>query len=321
MIDIFKNDYYWMTREQKVYFPWIQKQPYRLMRHIFNNNTAKCFHCDKRWNPYEIVQVLIETPIFQNELFDLIFKSLLRSEIRFSSRFLPQKSNEERLTGNLISEIDNSLFITKPLFLKKSKERYGYEKDVDFFYYDLSRGGKVEKNTGADFGLILYVDLPDFPKTIKSIVFQAKKVNNSSSIDKIQYEAITRNDKSICSYLFYDMNMNTLSSPFVVDANSYLMKSKYEECLKGKHDSFSIRQGEIFDEGHPLSLFILSHLLFDVDTGNTHNTFESALDYFIDISNNKNGYDFNGRIGIASIGRGIRYYHENGESYTISISE
>ena len=42
--------------------------------------------------------------------------------------------------------------------------------EVDFFYFDLSRGGKVEKDTGADLGFIIVIDLPDYPFTVKKRV-------------------------------------------------------------------------------------------------------------------------------------------------------
>lgn len=82
----------------------------------------------------------------ENDLIDLFFKSLLCAEIRFISRYIPQRSNEERLIGNLVSELDNSICLVKDEFKDFSIKRYSEPKEVDFFYFDLSRGDKVEKH-------------------------------------------------------------------------------------------------------------------------------------------------------------------------------
>ena len=54
--------------------------------------------------------------------------------------------------------------------------------EVDFFYFDLSRGGKVEKDTGADLGFIIVIDLPDYQIT-RLPVHRKEKVHNSFSMD------------------------------------------------------------------------------------------------------------------------------------------
>ena len=43
-------------------------------------------------------------------LLDIVFAAVARAESRFSLRFVPQRSHEERLTGNLISEIEATFF-------------------------------------------------------------------------------------------------------------------------------------------------------------------------------------------------------------------
>lgn len=240
-------------------------------------------------------------------------------------RFIPQRSHEERLTGNLVSEIDNSVFIIKDNFREISKKTYGAEKQIDFFYYDLSRGGKLEKQTGADLGFILVIDLPDYPFTVKSIILQAKKLNGSSQIDKSQYEIIYENGGNDSAYLFYDMDLRTSCCPFVLQADSYNMKQKYKKCIEKKASSFSITKEEIFSNGHPLSLFLISHLLTQ-NTGKEHSSFKSAFSFFRGLSygelsnrNDKVYGSFNGRLAIVSIGKNITYAVSNNEGLEIEI--
>lgn len=325
MIEKFKDEYYWMLRQSKGYFPWIQNN---IVRHpwlyeIGPHNGNFPLYNDGH-NSRGQIKLIIEGKPFENQLFDLFFKSILRAEIRLISRFIPQGSHEERLTGSLVSEIDNSIFIIKDNFREISKSIYGAEKQIDFFYYDLSQGGKIEKQTGADLGFILAIDLPDYPFTVKSLILQAKKIKESSQIDISQYEVICENGDNDSAYLFYDMDLKTACCPIVLPVNSPIIKNKYEENANKKMSSFSIKQKELFSYGWPLSLFIISHLLTP-NTGREHSSFKDAFNFFKNLSHgeapnkNKQSLSLNGRLAIVSIGKSINYSANNDEGIEIEI--
>lgn len=220
MIQKFKDEFYWMLRESKGYFPWVQENNYRLRKFVSDCHPRKCHVVES----VDLIRTLLNEIVFENDLIDLFFKSLLRAEIRFISRYIPQRSNEERLTGNLVSELDNSIYLVKDEFKDFSIKRYSEPKEVDFFYFDLSRGGKVEKDTGADLGFIIVIDLPDYPFTVKSVILQAKKINGNVQINCNQYETLNTFNEGNCAYLFYDMNYQTLSSPIVLKLDDYDFK-------------------------------------------------------------------------------------------------
>jgi hypothetical protein len=182
MIAKFKDEYFWMLRESKGYYPWVKSDSYNLIRCLERYFELTEYHIHgygfhhHKGNPYDLVKSLLNERLLENEIIDLFFKSLIRAEIRFISRYIPQRSNEERLTGNLVSEIDNAIHLISDECEEFSIKRYNEKKYIDFIYTDMSRGGIVEKQTGADLGFILVLDLPDYPYTVKSIVLQAKKI-------------------------------------------------------------------------------------------------------------------------------------------------
>ena len=234
MLEAFRDEYFWMLRESKGYVPWLSKHGYRLVRHVIGRR-RRCPMCDDcSNNPRDLLKIMAEETVYDNELFALVFKSIVRAEARLISRYVPQRSHEERLTGSLVSELDNALFLVKDPFREASIRLYSQPKEIDFFYYDLSRGGKLEKETGADLAFIVVIDLPDFPFTVKSIILQAKKVNGASTqLDRRQYEVLVQHAGK-GAYLFYDMNLQTLCPPFVVALENYPLGRKHAECIEKK---------------------------------------------------------------------------------------
>jgi len=283
--------------------------------------------CDERFlQPRELVRAITEENVCENPLFDLVLKALIRAEVRLMSRFIPQRSHEERLTGNLVSEIDNAIFLIGKQFKKTCLALYALEKEIDFFYYDLSRGGTIEKATGADLGLILVVDLPDFPYTVKSLILQAKKISgNPAQIERNQYETLMTHGASECAYLFYDMDLARRCSPLVVSVGQYNLKNGHEECAKKDNDSFSITFDKARSAGHPLSLFVVSHLAYGNSIGAKHDSFKTAFRMFADLcppqrSRRDSGIgDFNGRLAILSLGRSIRFGTPHNEGMEIDV--
>ena len=320
MIQKFKDEFYWMLRESKGYFPWVRENNYRLRKFVFDRHHRQCPECHDI-ESVDLIRTLLNEIVFENDLIDLFFKSLLRAEIRFISRYIPQRSNEERLTGNLVSELDNSIYLVKDEFKDFSIKRYSEPKEVDFFYFDLSRGGKVEKDTGADLGFIIVIDLPDYPFTVKSVILQAKKINGNVQINGNQYETLNTFNEGNCAYLFYDMNYQTLSSPIVLKLDDYDFKKGYEASKEKGHNSFSMDFKAICD-GDPLSIFLISTIIYH-KFGKSHNSLEDALHYFNSLihpdNRKKANIEFNGRVGIVSLGRRINYNINNNESLRISF--
>ncbi|MEW6363309.1 MAG: hypothetical protein AB1714_01580 [Acidobacteriota bacterium] len=325
--DTFKDDFFWMLREGKGYFAWIHGQPYRLARHLRFGHRGHCPLCDDRAPaPREMVRAVTEEQVCENPLFDLVLKALIRAEIRLISRFVPQRSHEERLTGSLVSEIDSAVFLMRTEFRKTCLQLYSVEKDVDFFYYDLSRGGKLEKTTGADLGFIMVIDLPDFPYAVKSLILQAKKVDaNSAKIERPQYQTLSGHGAAGCAYLLYDMDLPRRCSPLVVGIERYELKKQYEECVKHNSQSFSYPFDKARSDGHPLSLFLTSHFAYDDPVGLRHGSFKEALAMFSQLGERRLRTadaavaEFNGRIAILSIGRTIRFGTPGNETMEIDV--
>lgn len=151
-----------------------------------------------------------------------LFKAFVYGEYRFAFRYCPLSSHEERLTGHLISELFSALAAVGSAVSKKSLELYGTEIELDFAYEDLA-AGRRETYTGADFGIVFYVNLPGMPSPhIRSAAFQAKKITGgggSASIDINQLKDIISfagNDGAY--YCFYDCDGGTCLSPLVSSA-------------------------------------------------------------------------------------------------------
>ena len=218
MLDVFRKDFWAVSRENKGYYAWVNEYKYALSRTIRGGRC--CRLCDEPSDAREQVDALLETGLSLHPLFDVAFDAISRAETRLSLRFVPQRSNEERLTGHLISEIEAAIHLASPSFTLLSQKRYGENLMLDFSYLDLSRGGHDEKLTGGDFGIILSIDLPDRPKILRSIAVQAKKLNRNSQVNKVQFDTLVKNYGEGATYIFYDMNFETLAPPLVINASN-----------------------------------------------------------------------------------------------------
>lgn len=294
----FREDFFWMLREGKGLRPWIAGHPYRLFRHFW-----KEFPCHRCCEPSgsDLVRLVLESPFLAHELMDMFFKAIVRAETRFISRYVPQRSHEERLTGHLVSEMDNALSLTREHFEAAASKRYGEPKTVDFLYYDLSRGGRIEKHTGADLGLILVVDLPDYPKMVKTVILQAKKLQGSSQLTTAQHDVLLKHGNG-AAYLFYDMDVRTLTSPIVVTIEDFDVKRKHEEAVKNLAGSFTVTFEEVMD-GMPLSLFLVEELMGE--KGMSHTSFANAFRFLTRDINEGNLISL-GALGVVSLGKKIQ---------------
>ncbi|MBM3334641.1 hypothetical protein FJY63_08265 [Candidatus Sumerlaeota bacterium] len=300
---VFRDEFNWVQRQAKGLYPWVSRQPCRLIKRIHGSLCDHPFCRRSRDDAHTLISGLLSSQVLQNPVLDIFLKALIRAEIRFISRFVLQRSNEERLTGNLVSELDAAVFLAKPVFKSVARERYGEEREIDFYYYDLSRGGKVEKQTGADLAFIVVVDLPDFPFVVRGVVLQAKKCDPSATINVRQLHTIQKMSQDAAAYLFYDMSFSSLSSPMVVAISRF--QSKVEEAEKYTKNSFSVQMENILDLGVPLSLFLLEDVIHK-GMGTTYSSFESAFGCFLNLAIQQDFPDgFNGRVAIASVGRRI----------------
>ena len=316
---IFRDDFYWITRNRKGIYSWLGEKSYRLFDRVLDWDWP--FH-PKEFGRFgfssgNVLSLLLHGQLFENPLLDILIKSLVRAETRLCSRFIPQNSHEERLTGNFVSEIDSAFFLIKEEFRCLSQERYGQAKEIDFYYYDLSRGGKAEKISGADLGIIFVLDLPDLPYTIRSIRLQAKKVNNSAQIDIQQFRVLTSQGND-SAYLFYDMNPQTYCTPIVYE--SARLEHRVTNAESENKNSFSLPYNEILD-GIPLSLYIYRILMHGGAT-RQHDNFSQAFNYFQQQFNEFKVYDdfyLAGRIAIVSIGQNISLTTDRDGGLSINV--
>jgi len=322
MIASFKPDFFWMLRESKGYFPWVQHSPHRLERHLFGEHPFPCHRCHGPVTPRPLVKMITEQTVCENRLFDLFFKAMIRAEVRFISRYVPQQSHEERLTGNLVSEMDSAVFLVKEDFRETAQKMYSEDKEIDFFYYDLSRGGKIESATGADLAIMLLIDLPDFPFTVKTMILQAKKiVRGSAQLDRKQYETLVNHKREDCAYLFYDMDTHTLASPLVLPVAAYPLEQKHKAATEKDNASFSLNLDDTL-HGHPLSLFLLTHLPCD-DMGESFDSFDHAFQSIRELCWGRREArdpfcEFQGRLAVVSLGAAIKHTINHNEGVSLS---
>ena len=131
-----------------------------------------------------------------------LFWALAKAEHRFSNKYLPFWSHEERLTGHFISQICERIEefnVHWSSLIGTAGERSW----LDVWYADTSAGNR-EKETGADLGLILHGQYASDDEFYKVARFQVKKVpsNNSARIDLSQTKALLRQDY-VGHYLFF----------------------------------------------------------------------------------------------------------------------
>jgi hypothetical protein len=111
--NIFKEDFYWITRNRKGIQAWLGEKSYWFFDRVLDWDWPFPFH-PKEFGRFGIgsggiLDLLLHGQLFENPLLDQMVKALVRAEARLCSRFLPQRSHEERLTGNLVSEISTTI--------------------------------------------------------------------------------------------------------------------------------------------------------------------------------------------------------------------
>lgn len=311
MLPSFKQDFWALAREQVGYYSWVQRERWALAK-VMGHGHRHCMGCCDKSETPELVQELFTEGLGIHPLLDVVFSAVARAESRFSLRFVPQRSHEERLTGNLISEIESAFFLIRDAFTDMAMKRYGEAREIDFVYYDLSRGGKIEKHTGADLGIILTIDLPDLPFLVRYAAFQAKKLEGgNSSIPKDQFNTLCNKFGDAAAYLFYDMDLKSLLPPMVVSTKNLEHKEKQDSNTA----SFTLSRSDV-ENGLPLSLWLLTRLARE-QVGERASDFTSALHTFTSSNLQKEAFS-NGRLAIVSIGKPLIVQRNPETGLTIS---
>ena len=297
MIPAFQSDFWSLARENKGYYGWAQQERWRLYRALNRRRRRHCPMCDEDADPIDLVQSLLNDGLGLHPLLDIAFQAFARAEIRLALRFVPQRSHEERLTGHLISELEAAIQMSSDAFTAEAMTRYAVPLRMDFVYSDLSRGGHFEKTTGGDFGLIFVVDLPDRPKLTRYAAIQAKRLEGSTSLDKFQFDTLSRNFQESAAYLFYDCDFKTLGPPMVVSASDLNSRRNAKDSTA----SFAADQSFVFSNGLPFSLWLLTELAA-AKAGAAAHDFESALQTFTRFDRQNDRCTFS-RLAMVSIGR------------------
>ena len=264
-------------KEKSGLVPFIQKNKPRFI----NCTSKRCCRCcceSSRAPISRLHKILNSNDYFDNELFQLLFNAFVYAEARFIKNYIPQNSHEERLTGHLISEYSSALCIIRNAFQEKAHQIYNENLSLDFYYADLSSNAR-EKSTGADFGIMFHINLPDYPNEVRAAVFQAKKFKSSATIDIRQCNKLKEFGEEGANYCFYDMSTKATSSPLVLRADRINLSS--DSANKTKNYS----RDEIFNSysgGIPLSLFLVFDMLVN-DDGTNYKSYENiweAKGYF-----------------------------------------
>jgi hypothetical protein len=240
--------------------PWVIKHQWSFIEAISNQYIGDYrdlyFHRIPKNPMFILKNLLYSKRFYSNELYYYLFKGFVYGEYRFVRDFIPQQSHEERLTGHLISELCNVATIIGEKFKTKSKKIYGREVPLNFYYADLSTN-RMEKITGADFALMVHLDLPDCSEVNKVMICQVKKIENSMEIDEPQLKVLNSWAGDAGYYCCYDMKQNDLFAPLLISAKNV---EKYLTIKKTK----SISRNDLLKEDQltiPLSIALTFELL------------------------------------------------------------
>jgi len=310
MNDAFKSEFWQLSREQIGYYAWATRDRWRFSQ-MMHRHCHRCPCCDDP-EPRALVDDMIEHGAGLHPVLDPLFEAFVRAEARLLLRFIPQRSHEERLTGNLVSEIDAAMNLARPCYEQACKARYGETKDVDFLYLDISRGGRIEKKTGGDLAFIFSIELPDLPPLVRFAVFQAKKLDGSCALDKRQYQTLRDKFGEAAAYLFYDMDLQDTRPPMVRSAESLEDLAKKTEPTS----SFTISRDRV-DEGLPLSFWLFAELRAG-RAGTAADSFRQALQTVTEELHTLDS-DLNFRVAVLTVGRALRVTRDRESGLRVTI--
>lgn len=159
-------------------------------------------HGHGNYNHSHFIRYLTSPSAFAPTCIWALFWALAKAEHKFSNKYLPFWSHEERLTGHFISQICERIeeFNVHWSNLIGSATQRSW---LDVWYADTSIGNR-EKETGADLGLIFHGQYSDDDEFYKIARFQVKKVpsSNTARLDLNQTKALLR-EENVGHYLFF----------------------------------------------------------------------------------------------------------------------
>ncbi|TWB45844.1 hypothetical protein [Nitrospirillum pindoramense] len=219
----------------------------------------------------KIEELLSESSVFPNVSVYAIYCSIIIAQQRFVDMFCGIGSNEERLTGHLISEIFYSFDMVKDRFCREIRSRV---KDIDslefktasivakhiqekfgWMYADIACKRK-EAETGSDFGLVFVRTDESGQIYYTPVRFQAKKANSNGkcNINKNSQESRQLSDlqKSKCGYYIYYYASMDGCRPIIPMVQSAEDARQQNEC----------KSNDTFTKSLDLATFFLETLAF-----------------------------------------------------------
>lgn len=200
-----------------------------------------------------------------------VFWALATAENRFLFRYVPFWSHEERLTGHLLSSIDNALEASREDWSNLCT-MIGQKLLFELWYSDTA-AAKMEKFTGADLGLIVHANLNTGEDLFKVARLQAKKYYRGSGarIDVAQLRTLSAVPQ-LGYYVFYHESSATdwTPPPTIRNVGDHVFASKLDTAAKDKSptpaESASFQVSDA-DAGVDLAAFIAFGLS---DAGSNH---------------------------------------------------
>lgn len=188
----------------------------------------------------------------------VLFWALAKAEHNFLYRYVPFWSNEERLTGHLVSQMIERLeeFSDHWNSLSRASEP---PISCKVSYIDTATA-RSESLTGADLGLIIHANFPGQEEFLKVARFQAKKAesNGKARIDLDQAQILLQAEK-LSYYLYYHPFQKTSWSlaPTVRRVSAY--KEEIEKAIEESHKASTKKRKitiDTHDHGCDLATFI-----------------------------------------------------------------
>jgi len=190
-----------------------------------------------------------------------LFWAVEKGETDFVQQCVPLWSHEERLTGGLLRCIFSSLGFFESAF--RALARTGDTPEpadtprLDFFVADLATGRR-EAETGADFGVIIDVALPEENRFVKACRFQAKKAyaDGKATIDLDQVEKMLSTQDMGYALFYHEMDrMGTAPSPTAVSVKEWEDEVKESRESK-KQGDLGTHPAEVRGTGCDLGIFM-----------------------------------------------------------------
>ncbi|MDE1150479.1 MAG: hypothetical protein PW843_28355 [Azospirillaceae bacterium] len=212
----------------------------------------------------------------------IIYLSTILAQHRFVEIFCGIGSNEERMTGHIISEIFSSIeYVSREtisnmeLLSKKRKYSGTWRKEINnyisflknsvqFAYADIANH-KQEKDTGGDFGIIFVFPGNNGEMAYIPLRLQAKKANKSGVSDispkrrKKDYQ-LSRLEESGCGYYIYYFEGEANFKPIIP-----LIQSCIDVRKQYVDDGKSTFRVNTFIGSQDLASFFLDILSFETE--------------------------------------------------------